>query len=346
MRDFFRKRQAQIRRGTIGALEIFAVYMAVCFALAWGTVCRKAQDMTRTPAEFNLRYSSIQFASADGTELRGWLIPAGYGAKGVVICCHGVDSNRMAFLRSAQALHRAGYAVLLFDFRARGESGGGKCTLGYRETEDLLAAVSFVQSRADCRALPIGVLGESMGGAVALMGTARNPAIRCVIAESPFARLDHAIAFHFGEKLGRGGPILGVPTRWIGERLLGKNAAEIAPVAEIPRIAPRPVLLIADADDRLCPPSETTLLFAAAGQPKELWMVPDSGHIGAKMAQPAEYEQRIVDFFTANLRPPPPAAPSRKSRNPHHPAQSKSPYPGNSPQSASSGRCRAGVRFQ
>ena len=301
MRSFSAKGKARIRRGLIGAAELFVCYMALCFALAWGTVCAKPRDMTRTPAEFNLHYYSVRFHAADGTELRGWLIPAGGAAKGVVICCHGVDSSRLAFLRPAEMLHQAGYAVLLFDFRARGESGGERCTLGYRETEDLLAAVAFVQSRPDCRALPIGVLGESMGGAVALMGTARSPAIRCAVAESPFARLDHAIDNHFREKLGGAGPILGVPTRWIGERLLGKNAAEVAPVGEISRIAPRPVLLIADADDRLCPPSETTLLFAAAGQPKELWAVPNAGHIGAKTAQPDEYERRVTAFFDAYL---------------------------------------------
>ena len=296
------KRNAKRRRILTAIFLLFGGYLALCALLAWGTVCRKPKQMTRTPAELGLRYEAIQFISADGTILRGWFLPSEGRPKGVIVCCHGVDSTRLALLRPAQTLHRAGYAVLLFDFRARGESGGEFCTLGYRETDDLLAAVAYAQSRPDCRNLPIGALGESMGGAVALMAAARNPAIRGVIAESPFARLDHAVACHFQSLLGAGGPILGVPTRWMGERLIGKNCAEIAPVAEISRIAPRPLLLIADAADLLCPPSETDFLFAAAGGPKQLWTVPNAGHIGAKTAQPAEYKRRVLAFFDSCLR--------------------------------------------
>lgn len=301
MKNRLKNAKTRIRRGLLAFTSLFACYMALCFLLAWGTVCRKSKEMTRTPADFGLRYEAVRFTSADGTELRGWLIPPDGRAKGVIIGCHGVDSTKMALLKPAKMLHHAGYAVLLFDFRARGESGGERSTLGFRETDDLLAAVAFLQSRSDCGRLPIGVLGESMGGAVALMGTARCPAIRCVIAESPFARLDHAIENHFSAVLGWGGPLLGVPTRWMGERLLGKNAAEIAPVSEIARIAPRPILLIADNDDRLCPPSETDLLLEAAGQPIQLWTARNAGHIGAKTAQPTAYERRIINFFDAGL---------------------------------------------
>ena len=302
MKESSKKPNRKRRRILTAVLLLSCGYLALCALLAWGTVCRRPKQMTRTPAEFGLRYESIRFISADGTILRGWFLPANGRAKGVIVCCHGVDSTRLALLRPARALHRAGYAVLLFDFRARGESGGERCALGYRETDDLLAAVAWLKTRPDCRALPLGALGESMGGAVALMAAARNPAIQCVIAESPFARLDHAVSYHFQSLFGAGGPIFGVPTRWIGERLIGKNCAEIAPVAEISRIAPRPILLIADGDDRLCPPSETDLLFAAAGGAKQLWTVPNAGHIGAKSIQPAEYDRRITAFFDACLR--------------------------------------------
>jgi uncharacterized protein len=278
---------------------LFGLYLGLCALLAWETVRAKPQSMARKPLD--LRCEDIGFASADGTRLRGWFVPADGRVAGVVVCCHGVDSTRWAMVHAAHILHTAGFAVVLFDFRARGASGGTRSTLGYRETDDLLAAIAYAQHRLDLRGVPLGVLGESMGGAVALMGTARDRSVRCVVAESPFASLDHAVGNHFRMILGGFGPVLGVPTRWIGECLIGVRCRDIAPVREISKIAPRPLLLIEDEADRLCPKTETQSLFAAAGTPKDIWAVPGADHISARVVQPDEYARRLTAFFAAHL---------------------------------------------
>jgi len=280
-------------------------------AIAWNTVRPKRSRHETTPLVYDLSYESVRFRSRDGVELSGWLLPTPdmyrpHGRKpprGIVVLCHGVDSTRNAMLSVARMLHARGFATLLFDFRARGESGGNRCTIGFREVDDLLAALDFVRDRPDLSDLPVGVLGESMGGAVAIMGAARNPDVAAVVAESPFAVLTHALDNHFRSAFGPAGPILGAPARWIGERLIGCPCDNVAPLHEIPQISPRPILLIQDADDRLCPPAETQALMDAARIPKELWTVPDSGHIGARHVQPHEYQKRVAEFFTRALEP-------------------------------------------
>lgn len=233
--------------------------------------------------------------------LRGWFLPATQKPRGLIICCHGVDSDRGDLLTTAVILHKAGYAALLFDFRARGESDGRLCTLGYREVDDLLAAIRYAQARPDLRQVPIGLLGEFMGAAVALMGAARCPDVQAVIAESPFARLDHAVNNHFRSVFGFAAPLFAVPTRIIGQMLIGKSCADIAPAAEISRISPRPLLLIEDGSDKLCPPEETQALLAASGSPKQLWRVPNAGHISSQSVAPDEYARRITGFFNTAL---------------------------------------------
>ena len=68
----------------------------------------------------------------------------------------------------------------------------------------------------------------------------------------------------------------------------------------IGEIAPRPVLLIqaqqAQGGEELNP-----VYFAAAGDPKALWLVPDSTHVGGLEAQPVEYEQRLIGFLDRAL---------------------------------------------
>lgn len=295
----YRTLRRSFRRGLLAG----GIYLGFGSALAWITVRPKPQKMTVTPALYKMPFENVSFTSADRTRLAGWYVPAQEPIPhGAIILCHGVDSDRQAMLEKAVLLHRRGYTTLLFDFRARGESGGKRCTLGFREVDDLLAAVEYLRSRKDARSLPIGVFGESLGGAVALMGTARCLQIRAVAAESPFARLDHAIENNFRIAFGFAGPFAAAPARLAGERMIGAPSASIAPVEEIGRIAPRPMLLIQDGKDRLCPAEETRLLLEAAGEPKTLWTVPHADHIEAQIVAPVEFARRVTAFFDKALR--------------------------------------------
>jgi hypothetical protein len=40
-----------------------------------------------------------------------------------------------------------------------------------------------------------------------------------------------------------------------------------------------------------------------AGEPKTLWAIPESKHVGGLAARPAEYERRVIRFFDAALLP-------------------------------------------
>jgi uncharacterized protein len=68
------------------------------------------------------------------------------------------------------------------------------------------------------------------------------------------------------------------------------------------RIAPRPLLLIAAPNS----PAGEDLnrgYYRAAGEPKALWEIPESRHVGGIRARPAEYERRVIGFFDRALRP-------------------------------------------
>ena len=43
--------------------------------------------------------------------------------------------------------------------------------------------------------------------------------------------------------------------------------------------------------------------FKAAGEPKTLWAIPESKHVGGLEARPAEYERRVIGFFDDALLP-------------------------------------------
>jgi len=50
---------------------------------------------------------------------------------------------------------------------------------------------------------------------------------------------------------------------------------------------------------RAAPPNQG--FYAAAGEPRQIWEVPDGGHIGGISARSAAYERRVVAFFDSAL---------------------------------------------
>lgn len=268
----------------------------------WDALRPKAGPLFGSPALFGAEYENVSFRSKDGTTLKGWFVPttakgSAQHSRGVIVLCHGISCNRTRMLGAARILHFAGFDTLLFDFRGCGQSGGERYTIGYREVDDVIAAVRYLQSRPELRGEPIGVLGSSAGAATALMAAARCPEIAAVVAESPYAQLDRAVNNRFRLLAGPYGPVILAPARWIGEWMLGCSASSVSPIREISAIAPRPVLLIQDGGDAIAPPEETRDLLAAAGPGASLWKVPSARHACACEDDFQEYSRRIPSFF-------------------------------------------------
>jgi fermentation-respiration switch protein FrsA (DUF1100 family) len=256
-----------------------------------------------TPATLGLAYEDVTFGGQD-VELSGWYV-AGRGQAGVVLI-HGFAVDRRESLDLGPLLHAVGYDVLLYDQRASGRSGGDAVTFGYYEAGDLTAAVEWLRARSGVTR--VGALGTSLGAAVALLAAGQGARLDAVIADSPFADLEQVgredSARLYGPVYGTFSALLSPLMLWHAERMTGLRAAVVRPVAAMPHISPRPVLLIHGMEDRLFSYRHSEALYAAAGEPKELWLVPKAFHAGARIAQPAEYRRRVMSFFEAALARP------------------------------------------
>jgi predicted alpha/beta-fold hydrolase len=111
--------------------------------------------------------TSVKITTSDGLVLSGWFVRGAPGA-GAVVLMHGVRSDRRENVGVAQELARRRFSVLLFDFRAEGESEGDRISMGALESEDARAALDFV--RREMPGEKVGAIGRSMGGAAALLG--------------------------------------------------------------------------------------------------------------------------------------------------------------------------------
>ncbi len=243
---------------------------------------------------------SVQFTAADGTALDGWYFDAP-AARGAVVLAHGAFENRLGVLDCLPPLAAAGLAVLSFDFRARGRSGGRRSTIGWRETDDLLAAVA--RARELCSGRPVGIMGFSQGAAAALMAAARDGAIAGVVADSAYDRLDRTLDRHLRTIFPVATALLGAPSRWLIVRGLGVDPATVSPLAAAATLSGRPLLLIHGTGDFMCELAGSQRLQAAAGPSCELWTVPRARHTKARQRCPADYWQRVGAFWERVLRP-------------------------------------------
>lgn len=82
----------------------------------------------------------------DRTPLSGWYFPAKGSRRAVVVLVHDQGHNRLQFGYDTAYLYQdlvdAGFAVLAFDLRHSGDSGGPFSTFGYGEWRDVLAAMA------------------------------------------------------------------------------------------------------------------------------------------------------------------------------------------------------------
>jgi fermentation-respiration switch protein FrsA (DUF1100 family) len=191
--------------------------------------------------------------------------------------------------------------VLITSVRAHDMSDGRLITFGRTELTDLETWVRFAMAQPGVDASRIGILGNSLGGTLAIELAARMPEVRAVVANSPFSSLrdtvETSVRFFTGLP-----PFPFVPliTFW-AEREADISIDDVDATKWIGRIAPRPVLLMQGGSDVVISTSSGQRLYDAAREPKQLWFDPKVGHAGFDTAQPEEYERRVVRFFDAAL---------------------------------------------
>lgn len=131
----------------------------------------------------------IELTTEDQVRINTWYIPSTSGASVVMLHGYKMDSGEMASI--AAMLVRHGFGVIVPDLRAHGDSEGELITFGSREWRDIQAVVDYVIAEEPHTHL--GILGNSMGGALALCYAARDERIEAVVAQSPYASMRHSL---------------------------------------------------------------------------------------------------------------------------------------------------------
>ncbi|MFK3969569.1 alpha/beta hydrolase [Pseudomonas sp. NPDC087358] len=126
------------------------------------------REVPITPANAHLAYRDVTLVTADGKKLNGWWLPAkeGMPVKGTVLHLHGNGGNMAWHLGGSWWLPEQGYQVLLVDYRGYGRSEGEPSLPAIYQ--DIDAAFDWLNKAPEVQGKPLVVLGQSIGGALAV----------------------------------------------------------------------------------------------------------------------------------------------------------------------------------
>jgi fermentation-respiration switch protein FrsA (DUF1100 family) len=279
-----------------------------------------------SPKELNLSYESVQFSTSGGLTLSGYFFPAqpsepgsanpvatrlesasqiskptGFtesgsdmkvSPRGTILHLHGNAGNITGHFQHVAWLPAAGWNVLTFDYRGYGTSQGRVSRAG--TIDDANAALDYLLHRTDIDTNRIVAFGQSLGAAVGIVLAAKRTEIRGLATDGAFDSYRKVVAWHI-----RRNPLLLVAAWWLP---LGMKD-DHDPIDSIQEISPRPLFIMHGTNDQIVDPDMATRLYQAAGEPKELWLVPDVDHYGALQDEPQQAHSRLLAFFEKCLSP-------------------------------------------
>jgi uncharacterized protein len=288
---------APLVAGGAAVLLVVAAAVAVTFTVRLLLFPPRPRDLGGAP-DLDRVARRVRVPLEDGDALDGWLLPAREPA--LVVILHGFGREHSRAWRYGAFLHAAGYGVLAVDFRSSRPRRRLPTTLGHHEVVDAGAALAWVRAQPELRALALGMLGESLGGSVALLVAARDPGVRAVVADGAFAHATLALedSSQRWARLPRRAAHL---ARAVSRVATGCDPGEMDVEAAAARLADRPLFLIhAMRDDRIST-ENVHRLWWAAGSKDPLWLIPGAGHNEGWLRHRAEYERHVLAFFERHL---------------------------------------------
>jgi pimeloyl-ACP methyl ester carboxylesterase len=241
-------------------------------------------------------YKEFSAVTADGIKIHAAFYQGAAGA-GTVLLCHGHGVNLNYMDDMVGFLRKAGYSLLLLDFRAHGRSGGKLCPIGLHEWQDIRAVLTKAEELGYwSKSLPLAAYGRSMGAATLINGAANLPEIKAFILESSFARLRMVAANDAYKTAWLPDTPLSDLAIWFIGKITGIDYARNQPVEQAKHLADRAVFLIHDELDSRADLPQFEMLKKSMPHARS-WVSPDSWHVCAHKQNPVEFQGNFLDFL-------------------------------------------------
>jgi|SRR5579883_24740 pimeloyl-ACP methyl ester carboxylesterase len=273
----------------------------------------------RSSSEINLntfpgRPDEVTFTVTGLGERQGWFFPGLVGAPTIVLL-HGYESSRGELLTLVSALQDHQYNAFVFDFAAHGMNDG-ITTFGYREADEVRAAIDTLAKRQDVDPARFGVWGYNLGAYAGLREAEKDSRVRAIVLDSVYDYPKQMVKIGV-ERTGVGGFPMMVKSAQTCFEWLNYAYKDDPPLsANLKRVAGVPILFIQAADDPELA-AITRQMFLKAPEPREEAIIAHGNFVNLADDEKREYENRVVSFFLTRLpvvqSAPAAAAPAAKA---------------------------------
>lgn len=185
------------------ALAAFLVFVSTALALKQILKPRKRQPDELIAHEKDVKIFSDEWlqvpcetwerVSRYGYDVTGYYYDFGFDR--IMVCLHGHNSSHISQLKYMDMFHSLGFDVFVPDHRHAGNSGGDTVTMGAKEKWDVIDWLQVIRERRPGK--KISVFGESMGAATAIMVTAIDGNLGCLIEYCGYANFQGLLARYF-----------------------------------------------------------------------------------------------------------------------------------------------------
>lgn len=233
--------------------------------------------------------------------------PPGALYPGVVIC-HGFTGQKIEphrlFVKLAEELASQGCLALRFDFRGSGDSEGEFHQVTFDdEVSDAQRAIDYLVAAEPVDPERLGIVGLSLGGAVAACASGRDPRLKTTVLWAAVA--DPTL---LGTDRWKESPWMPEHDAWdLGGLLVGRrfieSVAQSRPAAEIQN-ARGPVLILHGDQDPVVPLEHAhryQQALSAAGKPHELQVIAGADHTFNRYSWERQVIEATARWLTKHL---------------------------------------------
>lgn len=213
--------------------------------------------------DFGIEANHFFVETDDGLKISAYKVDV-EKPKAIIVCLSGIHNpSATIYFGHARFFKDHGYATVLFDMRAHGESDGDRICLGYKEYLDTKAIVKHIKDDPEYKNTSIIVFGLSMGGTTAINSAGEIPEIDGLISLSAYSSWEDV----FYEYMAYQSPVLlaKMVKPFVPLVVFAKykvNIWSIKPVREIKKLGNRPALLMHSLEDSEVPFSNFERIFS------------------------------------------------------------------------------------
>lgn len=251
--------------GLLAISFLVAVYKIQFLIIYPSSLVPGSRTDVDTPSSYDMKYTEETVYAKDGVSLKVFVIPSTDPAAKKTILMFGPNAGNMGLsLPIAHIIHKAGYNVVLMDYRGYGKSSGSPSEKGLKL--DAEAVIRFIKLESSLANTQLYLYGRSLGGAVTIYCATNLPQdwIAGAILENTFLSINKCVPSVL-PAVGFLSPL--VTQTWKSEDLITKIRPEM------------PILFLGGGKDEIIPPNHFKKLYElCTSQKKQMCIYPEGTH--------------------------------------------------------------------